>query len=219
MLIKNIPFGAIPSLQVHDSVFYALQLMQDNGLSQMAVANGEIFTGIISEKILLDADEDLQLKNLEYIFLHVSVKENDHFLSAVYVAATNNLSIVPVINTDNHLTGVIDAQHLLKHISDFMHLGEAGGLIVLETEPHRYSFSEISTIVEANDAQVTQLNTTTDYERGVMQITIRLNKTEISDIIASFQRYEYKIKYHWGEELYTNELKSNYENLMNYLNV
>ena len=54
---------------------------------------------------------------------------------------------------------------------------------------------------------------------GIMQVTIRINKAEVSDIVASFQRYDYNVKYFFGEELYANELRSNYDNLMNYLKI
>jgi hypothetical protein len=53
----------------------------------------------------------------------------------------------------------------------------------------------------------------------MMQVTIRINKPDVADIVASFQRYEYNVKYFFGEELYTNELRSNYDNLMNYLKI
>jgi acetoin utilization protein AcuB len=53
----------------------------------------------------------------------------------------------------------------------------------------------------------------------MMQVTIRINKAEVSDIIATFQRYEYTVKYFFGEEQYENELKSNFDNLMNYLRI
>jgi len=52
-----------------------------------------------------------------------------------------------------------------------------------------------------------------------MLITIKINKTEISDIVATFQRFDYNIRYYFGEEQYANELKENYNHLMNYLNI
>jgi len=90
---------------------------------------------------------------------------------------------------------------------------------VLEMESNQYSFNEISKLVGANDAQITQLNTSNDAETGMMQVTIRINKPEVSDIVATFQRYDYNVKYFFGEELYANELKTNYDNLMNYLKI
>ena len=89
----------------------------------------------------------------------------------------------------------------------------------MEMESNQYSFGEISKIVETNDAQITQLNTSNDAETGLMQVTLRINKPEVSDIVATFQRYEYNVKYYFGEEIYENELRSNYDNLMNYLKI
>jgi acetoin utilization protein AcuB len=100
-----------------------------------------------------------------------------------------------------------------------MSLDQPGGLIVIELESKDYSFAELSRIVESNDAQITQLNTFTDPETGIMQLTIRVSKLEISDIISTLQRYEYNVKYYFGEELYQNELRTNYDNLMNYLKI
>jgi hypothetical protein len=100
-----------------------------------------------------------------------------------------------------------------------MSLNEPGGLVVLEIESNQYSFSEISKLVETNDAQITQLNTSNDQTTGMMQITIRVNKPEVSDIVATFQRYEYTVKYYFGEEIYANEIQNNYDNLMNYLKI
>jgi acetoin utilization protein AcuB len=73
--------------------------------------------------------------------------------------------------------------------------------------------------VETNDAQITQLNTYHDSVSSLFYVTLRINKMEVSDIVATFQRYEYKIKYYFGEEQYENELRDNYNHLMNYLSI
>src|SRR5438874_836890 len=67
--------------------------------------------------------------------------------------------------------------------------------------------------------QIKQLNTNVDPTTGLMEVTIKINKTEVSDIVASFQRHEYNVKYYFGEELFENELRTNYDNLMNYLKI
>ncbi|MBA2761211.1 MAG: CBS domain-containing protein, partial [Segetibacter sp.] len=82
-----------------------------------------------------------------------------------------------------------------------------------------YSFGEISRLVETNDAYITQFNTTAETETGLLLVTIKINKLEVSDIISTFQRYEYTIRYFIGEEHYENELRYNYDNLMTYLKV
>ena len=91
-----------------------------------------------------------------------------------------------MVTDENELVGTVAYNDLLKYSSAFMSLNEPGGLIVLEMESKEYSFNEISRLVEGNDAQITQLNTSNDAETGMMQVTIRINKPEVSDIVATF---------------------------------
>ncbi len=219
MLVKNIPFETIPHAEFTDSVYRVLSLMQDNEVSHIAVEHEDKFAGLLSEDELLGVDEELLVGELQHLLHLLSVKDEEHFLNAVALVTAHNLSTLPVTDAAGNLAGTIRASNLLKYIADFMRLQEPGAMVVVETDPQHYSFSEISKIIESNDAHVTQLNTSRDAEKGTMLVTIKIDKLEISDIVASFQRYEYNVKYYSGEELYINELKSNYENLMNYLNI
>jgi CBS domain-containing protein len=97
------------------------------------------------------------------------------------VAVQNGLTVVPIVGEENELIGVVTYADLLKYSSEFMSLNEPGGLIVLEIESKNYSFNEISRLVEANDAQIKQLNTNVDPETGMMEVTIKINKLEVSD--------------------------------------
>jgi acetoin utilization protein AcuB len=219
MLTRDIPSQSLPYLRLSDKVFQALQLMNEHHVTHLPIIDGERFAGIISEDDLLQAEnEKSEIRTLQQSFGNMSVKSNEHFLKAIQIAVENGLSVVPVVEQEE-LVGAVAYRDLLKQASVFMNLKEPGGLIVLEIENIQYSFNEISKIIEANDAHITQLNTTTDPETGLTQITIRVNKSEISDIIAAFQRHEYHVKYYFGDELYENELRINYDNLMNYLRI
>jgi acetoin utilization protein AcuB len=220
MLTKELQSQTLPYLHLTDKVYQALQLMNDNHVVHLPIIEGDKYIGIISEEDLLQAENDnSELGTLQQSFANTSVKEDDHFLKAVQLAAENGLSIVPVVSEESELVATVAYSDLLKYASEFMSLNEPGGLVVLEMESNQYSFNEISKLVETNDAQITQLNTSNDPETGMMQVTIRINKPEVSDIVATFQRYDYNVKYYFGEELYANELRNNYDNLMNYLKI
>lgn len=218
MLTKDLISHTIPYLHQHDKVSHALQLMNDYHIAHLPIVEEERFLGIISEEQLLHSDDDYELRHLAMSEEGTAVQGNDHFLKAIQVAVQNKLSIVPVIE-NGQMLGIVTYNDLLKNASDFMSLSLPGALIVLELDTRAYSFSEINKIVESNDAQITQLNTFTDPGSGISQVTLRINKLEVSDIISSFQRYEYNVKYYFGEELYENEMKSNYDNLMHFLNI
>jgi acetoin utilization protein AcuB len=218
MLTRDLITNTIPYLHLNDKVFHALQLMNDYHVAHLPIVEEKKFLGIISEEQLLHTDDQEILQQLPINDGGTAVQANDHFLKAIQVAVQNKLSIVPVIE-QNELLGIVTYNDLLRNASDFMSLDQPGGLIVIELESKDYSFAELSRIVESNDAQITQLNTFTDPETGIMQLTIRVSKLEISDIISTLQRYEYNVKYYFGEELYQNELRTNYDNLMNYLKI
>jgi acetoin utilization protein AcuB len=218
MLTRELISNSIPYLHKEDTVYHALQLMNDYHVAHLPVVENDSYLGIISEEQLLQSDDQNTLDELAITDGTTSVQANDHFLKAIQTAVLNKLSVVPVVE-EKQLLGIVTYNDLLRNASNFMSLNEPGALIVLEMDNKNYSFNEINRIVESNDAQITQLNTFTDPETGISQITIRISKLEVSDIISTFQRFEYNVKYYFGEELFENELRTNYDNLMNYLKI
>ena len=220
MLTGNLHTQTLPYLRLSDKVYQALELMNENHVEHLPIVDGDKYIGMISEDDLSQAENDHStLEQFKQSIFNPSVKEDEHVLKAIQVAVQNGLTVVPIVGEENELIGVVTYPDLLRYSSEFMSLNEPGGLIVLEIESKNYSFNEISRLVEGNDAQIKQLNTSIDPETGLMEVTIKINKTEISDIVSTFQRHEYNVKYYFGEELFENELRTNYDNLMNYLKI
>lgn len=194
-------------------------MMAEYHISQLPVVSEEIYLGLVFEEDLLNYDDAALLDTLTHHFSKVSVHAHTHFLESVQSTNDYNLSIIPVTDKNNEFIGVILASELLKQLGKMVGTSEPGGLIILEMEQRSFSFAEISKLVETNDAQITQLNTHWDSSLDAFFVTIKINKFEISDIVATFQRYEYIVKYYFGEELFENELRDNYDHLMNYLNI
>lgn len=220
MLCRQLLSQTLPFLRSTDTVFQALNVMADHQVLHLPIAEGSQFAALVSESALQSVDDDQQtLQQVASIWQPISVNSEDHMLMALQVAAQHQLTVIPVVGVEQELIGTLLPSDLIRALSTFMRLDEPGGLVVLEMEPRQYAFSEMSRLVETHDAQITQLNTRILPETGQLSVTIRLNKPEISDIVATFQRYEYNVVCFFGEELYTNQLRSNYDNLMTYLNV
>jgi len=212
--------SSLPVLSLNDTVYHAQQLMADYHLMHLPVTHHETYIGLISEDDVLNATDDGQLlEQLEQQLLKLSVKASSHFLEAVQLCNSYGLSVIPVVEKEMEWVGAISSSDLLKYLGRMTGTDEPGGIIVLELEKANFSFSEICKLVETNDAQITQLNTFFDNQVQQLYVTIKLNRFEVSDIVATFQRYDYVVKYYFGEELYENELRINYDHLMNYLNM
>jgi acetoin utilization protein AcuB len=220
VLNKDIISSAIPSLHLNDPVSQALDLMADFHVTHLPVVIEDKLAGLVSEDDLLNVEDDsARLTQLQSAFSRVAAHSEAFFFEAVQMVNEFGLTVVPVVSKESEYAGSIIAGDLLRQLSRMTGVTDTGGVIVLEMDKVSFSFSEISKLVETNDAQITQLNTYADAQSGNFYITLRINKLEISDIVSTFQRYEYQVKYYFGEELYENELRSNYDHLMNYLNI
>jgi CBS domain-containing protein len=220
MLTIELINNNIPRLQLKDSVSKALRLVADFRVTHLPVVENDKFLGLISEDDLLDQEESkMPIELMQETFVHVSVRDNEHFLNAVTCSNQVDSNIVAVVNEENELMGVITTNDLLKTIGNFAGTNEIGGIIVLEMERSQFAISEISRIVESNDATILHLNTTVHAETGMLTVTIHLNKKEISAIVATFERYDFDVIYYFGNENFENEIHSNYRHLMNYLDI
>ncbi len=219
MLAYQLIQQTFPSLNVTDKVAFALQLMDEYDVQHLPIINEEKFIGSVAKNDLLDEDESHQLLAIEDSFIKAFVKKDEFILTALEVVTENELSVLPVVNELGELQGTIATNTLLQNLAKFLGTDEPGGVIVLEVERRSFSFGEISRLVETNDAYITQLNTYTENETGLVIVSIKVNKVEISDILATFQRYDYVVRYYFGEEQFANELKENFNHLMAYLNL
>lgn len=217
MLVKQLITNHYPTVDPNDKISLALQLMDDFDILHLPVVDEDKYLGLVSKDDLLDADEAGTLQYLQDDFIYKSVKASEHFLSAMKLATEHSLTLIPVVNNELEWVGAITYQELLKAAALYTGAGEQGAVIVLEMERKSYSFGEISRLVETNDAYITQFNTYVENETGLLIVNLKLSKNEISDIIATFQRYEYSIRYFIGEEHYENELRYNFDHLMSYL--
>ncbi len=220
MLTVELINSNIPRLKLQDSVSKALQLINDYRVTHLPVVQDDKYLGLVSEDDLLDMEEDkAPVELMQDSFVYAAVSENEHFLTAVNCCNQFETTVVPVVNEEKELLGVITTPDLLKALGNFAGTNEIGGIVVLEMERSQFAISEISRIVESNDATILHLNTTVHPETGMLTVTIHINKKEIAAIVATFERYDYDVIYYFGTENFENEIHTNYRHLMNYLDI
>ena len=220
MLTIELLNNNIPRLKLQDTVAKALLLINDFRVTHLPVVSDDKFLGLVSEEDLLDAEESkMPIELMQETFIQASVRDNEHFLNALNCCNQFDTAVVPVINEEKELMGVITTAEILKTIGNFSGANEIGGIIVLEMERTQFSISEISRIVESNDATIFHLNTTIDDNTGLFTVTLHINKKEISAIVSTFERYDFDVIYYFGNENFENEIHSNYRHLMNYLDL
>ena len=208
-----------PALRLLDKASFALRLMEDYDVLHLPVKSDDKYVGLLSKQDILDAEGTDVLASLQDLLIMQYATTDEHLLNLIKTITTHQLSLLPIIDAEFNIINCLSVSDILEAANKYLGNDELGGIIVLEVERRNYSFGEINRLVETNDAYITQLNTFIETHTGLVLVTIKINKKEISDIVATFQRYEYGIRYFLGEEHYNNELKDNYHNLLAFLKV
>ena len=81
------------------------------------------------------------------------------------------------------------------------------------------SFTEISRIVESNDAQILNCFISSHKDLNQIEVTLKINKIDLEDISHSLERDEYVIKATFHQSSRKEDLQQRYESLMHYLNM
>lgn len=113
MLASQLINTGFPAVNLFDKVSFALQLMEDYDLLHLPVLSEEKFAGVIEKDELLDAEEEGLLASLEQSLKKISVKGEEHFLVALKLIAENELTLLPVINEQSELAGIISSRSMM----------------------------------------------------------------------------------------------------------
>jgi acetoin utilization protein AcuB len=220
MIAPDLISDSIPPLHLEDSGEHALITMQEFNVSQLPVLDGNKYVGLIT------LDEIINLKHLSHTIKSFNlpmrkpfVRDSAHIFDVMKAALDFNVRVVPVVKDDFEYTGLISAESCLRGFAVLNSVKDAGAILELEVEQAGYSLSEAARIVEDNDAKILCFYTNIRQQDGVIEITLKLNTTDVNAIVASFERFDYEVKAVHNDAEYTEELKDRYDALMRYLNV
>ena len=221
MLAKDLLSDVVPSLKTSDTGLQALSWMEIFRISHLPIVNNKEFLGLISDTDIYDlnmADEPIGNHNLSLFSPYVT--SDQHIFDVIELVSRLKLTVVPVLNQEKHYLGLITMNDLIQRFANLAGLKDPGGIIVLELHQNDYALSQIAQIVEGNDAKILGLYLSSSDESMKMELTLKINRTDLSAIIQTFNRYNYTIKasYHEDEDM-DSFYSSRYESFMRYLNM
>jgi len=221
MIAKQLISEIIQPLKTSNTGTEALNWMNIFKVRHLPIVNNLNFLGLISEDDIFDLNiTDQAIGNHKLSLNKAYVFNYEHIYVALKTIAENNLTLLPVLDNDKNYQGVISSFDIIKYFSDLSNVSREGGIIVLEINQHDYSLVEISNIIESNNAKILSLYVNSIPESTLLNITIKVNVTDISAITQTFNRYNYLIKFTFLEEDLTQELyQERYEEFIKYLNI
>jgi len=218
MITRKLISKEIQTVTLDYSGIDALSIMQEYHLSQIAVVEGNKLQGIISEEDIwsMNDDNDKLITIKDKLQMYSMTLGKDVFEVIKYMD-DHNLSLLPMVTNGKYI-GSITHQTTISALASLVAIKETGGVIILEMNKKEYSMSEIAQIVESNSARILSTYITDVDERNIIKITLKLNISDVSPIIQTFQRYSYKVAASYNHSENRNNLDDRYDLLMRYLN-
>lgn len=163
-------------------------------IKHLPIVNHRDFLGLISDADIYDLNNpDEPVGNHQLSLKKPYVNEGQHIYEVIELLSRLELTLVPVLNDEMHYLGVITQEDLTRKFTHLSAMQQPGGIIELEMIEHDYSLSEISQIVESNNAKILSLYVASSEDKAKLRVTLKINLTDLTSVIETFNRYNYTI--------------------------
>jgi CBS domain-containing protein len=218
MSLQEYIINDIKPLNVNEKVSDAQLLFNELTYSHIPVERDGVYQGCISENDAHCFESQKIISDCNYSIEGFFVRPETNWLDVLETFAQNSCNIMPVLDKKNNYLGYYELGDIIGLFNETPFFAEPGSILIVEKGIHDYSFSEISQIVESNDAKVLGAFVS-KMDNDLIQITIKIGNSSISDVAQTFRRYSYTIISGHGEDTYIENLKERSEYLKKYLDL
>lgn len=219
MIAEKLISNSLIPLRTSDTGEEALGMMNDFYVRHLPIVNNKQLLGVLSEDDIFNFDATEAVGSYSLSLNRPYVKFNDHIYEVMRLLAEKKLTVIPVVDEEDNYIGLITQEDLLRYFANAGSFSEPGSIIVLEISKRDYALSEISRIVESENATILSTFITSSPETALVEVTLKINRQNTQSIIATFERFNYKVKATFNEADYLDTLRDRYDALMAYLNV
>jgi acetoin utilization protein AcuB len=221
MIAADLIVDDIPLVKTSDSGNQALIWMETCKVSHLPIVNNSQLLGLISDKDIYDNNcEDEALGNHNLSLTNPFIFEDQHLFEIIDIVAKMGLSLIPVLKRNNDYLGSITLTKLVNAFSKMISVDKAGSIIILDMTIHDYSASEISQIIESNNGKILSMFVSQFDNSTQINVTLKIDVTDITSIVKTFDRYNYIIKASYlYEDLVKAFYESRYESFLKFLDI
>lgn len=211
----------IPPLKATDDAHKAIVWLEEFRCQYMPVVDNSKLLGFISEDIILETNDiDKEVSQFDLVGKNCYVQLDTHFYDILKIAADNKLQMVGVLNEEQNYAGVITVQDTLSSFAQTAAVQLPGGILVLSMNYVDYSLSEISRLIEENHAKILSSIIKEDpLDPGKIRLTVKLNQQDMSRIVATLERFGYRVIGRYQETKPIENEKERIDMLLRYLDI
>ncbi|MEO8795847.1 MAG: CBS domain-containing protein [Daejeonella sp.] len=220
MLAGELISDIIPPLKTSDTVQQVFDRMAEFRINHLPIVNNKQILGLVAEDDLIEvSDYSTPIGGLSLSLNNYYVFDSQHIYDVIRLFSEQRLSVVPVLDQNKDYLGLVSINSLVEHFASLTSVKQPGGIIILEIDHRNNSLSHIAQIVESDNAQILSSYLKSFPDSTKLELTLKLNRTDISAIIASFLRYDYIVKATFNDIKTDDGTQDRYDQFMNYLDI
>jgi acetoin utilization protein AcuB len=219
MLAIELAANIIPPVTTADSIQRAIDRMAEYKVRHLPVVNDQTFIGLLADTDITEPDHNLPVSSLPHLHVNTFVMQDQHIYDVIRLFYEQQLTLVPVLDATKNYAGVVNLNAMNTYFAEITAATQPGGILVLEMSNKSNSMSQMAQIVESDNAQILSSYVRTFPDSTKIEVTLKLNKTDIASINAAFLRYGYDVKASFNHSDDDDDSLDRYESFMNYLNM
>ena len=180
-------------------------LFEAHSLSALPVCENNSFIGVLRKEAVEEAAKEALVSDYEYALEHYFIPSTATWDAVVEAFALYQTDMLPVINEGGDFIGYYHLDEFVLQLIETPFIQEAGYVLILQKDI-KYSFAEISRIVEENGGTLLGIYLSNRTENNV-HITLKLITNQLSEILQHLRRYGYGILTEKDDDHYRKELK------------
>lgn len=194
--------------------------MEEFKVSHLPVVEGTRLLGMVHDEALVDRnDPKAEVRSIMDGVEVPFVREGQHIYDVMKLMNERKLSVVPVVDMTGTYLGAVSEHATLKKLAEVTNIREPGSVVVLEMNQTDYSLQEIARIVEGSDGKVLSVYSHSLPGSMKVEVTLKINREDISDILRTFERYEYFVKNTYQGSKFHDDLRGRYDSLMRFIDL
>jgi len=218
MQLQDFVINDIKPLSITDKISDLQLLFNQLTYSHIPILKDGVYLGCISETDAHCFESVKSISECNYAIEGFFVRPATNWLDVLEAFAQNDSNIMPILGHNNKYIGYYELNDIIHLFNETPFFSEPGGILIVEKGIQDYSFSEISQIVESNDAKLLGAFIS-KMDGDLARITIKISDASLNDIIQTFRRYSYNIISGHEEDSYIESLKERSDYLNKYLNM
>ena len=174
-------------------VFEAFELMKNEGVQRLPVLDNDgNLVGIISEKNITSAAADREVSIVEFALLLSKIKVGDVMTKEVITVSVddpvelaarkmsdNDISILPVVDNDGKLVGIVSRSDLFRLLLELFGTRHYGIRVTFRIKDQKGVIAKLAIALEKSGANIVSI-ANLDSDQGYSTIIMKINGVEES---------------------------------------